>query len=155
MIFGINSASDNGNVTAQKASTKPVSQNKVVTIPLAQQKWVASSINPNDYTTVNGLRKRFNISEFSLHKLPQDLIDSNGGAGSARINNQEVTLDELTLFESKTENYYGSVGIKHTKNGDEIYIHECRNGRNTISKYVNGELKSVERTSQSGIMPWC
>ena len=130
-----------------------------VTIPLGEQKWVPQTINAADYTSVSGLRKHYPMSDYSLQTLPKDLIESNGGAGEVFIGGKEIKLDELTMFHSRTGNSYGAIGIKHTANGDEIYIHECKDGYNITSKYVNGELKNVEKvsvnsSSHSGIMPW-
>lgn len=143
--------SPNLNTPNQSASPK-----KVV-IPLSEQKWVPQTINPSDYTSTSGLRKHYPISEYRLETLPKELIESNGGAGTVFMGGKEITLDELTMYSSYS-GAHGAVGIKHTENGDEIYISETKKGHTITAKYVNGELSNVEKISSNtlaGIMPWC
>lgn len=161
-FFKINSSHSTSNVCKTQQSTLPKAATtgaKQVKISIGQQNWVSPAINASDYTSMSGLRKHYSISDYSLQQVPKECIEANGGAGSAFIGKKEINLDEVTTFQARNGNSYGAIGIKHTSDGDEIYIHENRNGFNITSKYVNGNLVHVEKISDSspthsGIMPY-
>ena len=160
-IDGVKNSQGTSRVGAKPVIDSKQKPSKVV-IPLSEQKWVPQSINPSDYKSVSGLRKRFPVGLYDFTVLPKDLIESNGAAGLATVNGKTVELDELTMFDSTYgPHHYGSVGIKHTSKGDEIYVNEVKDGFSITSKYdVNGKLVNVEKIpigspTCSGIMPWC
>lgn len=158
-FWNIDSVNNTNEVTRVTVSpSDSLQNNKKIIIQFPKHDWMPSYIDPNDCKTTFGLGKYFpNGCTFEFEQISKDLIETNGAAGVVFINGQEIELDELIRYRSGVDNSYGSIGIKHTSEGDVIYIDRNIDGHTiTTAKYVNGNLEYIEEgkgNQHSGIIP--
>ena len=143
-LDGVNGAGETGKVriTSKTAKNTFIGDN-IVNIPMNKQSWAPNTIVSSDYSSINGLRKHFSMSDWKISNMPEG---DNSKKVKVNINGQKIELDSCFWVEKRATGEDYMIG---TKNGQTFIYHVVHGDKHheSISIYNNdGQLQFTQKS---------